>query len=57
VFATELEGGGDGGAVVALSTFDFEDLFYQSPIATIEESVDSGALGFKTEAACALPYS
>ena len=55
VFATELESCGESWAVVALSALDFEYLFHQRPIATIEIFGDGGALCFESQAASSLP--
>ena len=54
MLAAELEGCDEGWTIVALSALDFEDLFHQSPIATIEEPGDGGSLRFEAQAACSL---
>ena len=55
MLAAELEGGSEGRPVIALAAFNFQDLLNKRPVPAIEESVDSGALRFKSEAAGSLP--
>ena len=55
MLAAELEGGSEGGTVIALAALNLQDLLHQGPVSPFQKICDGGSLRFESQTASSLP--